>query len=59
MSHPDFVFKITQKVGVHADYDQKQVVISFETKDGKTIHLEADYQTLEKMHDEIRKQLES
>jgi len=59
MSHPDFVFKITRKVGVHADYDQKRVVISCETKDGKTIHLEADYQTLEKMHDEIRKQLES
>ena len=58
MSRPDFIFEITKKVGVHADYDQKRVVISCKTKDGKSVHLEADYQTLEKIHEEIRKQLD-
>ena len=54
MSQP-LTFKITPKVGVHADYRRKRVVISCETEDGRSIRLEADYQTLEKIHDEIGK----
>ena len=54
MSHP-LTFKISRKVGVHADYHRKRVVISCKTEDGRSIHLEADYQRLEKIHDEIRK----
>ena len=54
MSHP-LTFKITPKVGVHADLHRKRVVISCETEDGRSIHLEANYQTLEKIHEEIRK----
>ncbi len=48
MSRPDFTFEITRKVGVHADFHRKRAVISCETKDGKSIHLEADFETLER-----------
>jgi len=58
MSHPDFKFVITREVGVHADLDRKRAVISRETKDRKSIRLEADFRTLEKLHEEIPKQLE-
>ena len=54
MSHP-LTLKITSKVGIHADFPRKRVVISCETEDGKSICLEADYQTIEKIHEEIRK----
>ena len=59
MSRPDFTFKITHKVEVRVDLHRKLGVVSCETKDGKSIQIEADYQTLEKIHDEIRKQLET
>ena len=58
MSHPDFTFKISHKVEVRVDLHRKLGVVSCQTKDGKSIQLEADYQTLEKIHNEIRKQLE-
>ena len=58
MSRPDFTFKITHKVGVHLDLQRNRAVISCETKDGKLIRLEADQQTLEKIHEEILRQLE-
>jgi len=56
----DFDFKITSKVGVQfvPHKGHSGTVISCETKDGKSIHLEADYQTLEKIHEEIRKLIE-
>ena len=41
-------FEITEKVGIRADFARKRAVISCETKDGKPIHLKADFQTLEK-----------
>jgi hypothetical protein len=47
------------KVGIRADFARKRAVISCETKDGKPIHRKADFQKLEKIHDEIRKQLET
>ena len=52
MSHPDFAFKVSHKVEVRIDLHLKLGVVSFETKDGKSIQLEADYQTLEKIHNE-------
>jgi len=46
----DFNFKITSKISVQLAPHKGHpgTVISCETKDGKSIHLEADYQTLEK-----------
>ena len=58
MSGPGFTSKVTRKVLVRVDLHRKLAVILCKTKDGKSLHLEADYQTLEKIHDEIRKQLE-
>ena len=58
MSQPDFTFKITHKVEVHVDFQRMLAVISCQTSDGKSIRLETDYPTLEKIHEEIRKQLE-
>ena len=57
MSSRDFEFVITSKVGVHADFNRKRAVISCETEDGKSIRLDADFQTLEKLHEQIRKLL--
>jgi len=56
----DFTFKITSKISVQfvPHKGHPGIVISCETKDGKSIHLEADHQTLEKIHEEIRKLIE-
>ena len=54
----DLRFKITDKVQVHVELDRKRAVISCETQDGKSLNLEASYQTLEKIHQEIQKQLD-
>ena len=56
MAHLDFNFKISDKVRVHVDLERKRAVISCETDDGKSLKLEADYQTINRIHDEIRKQ---
>ena len=58
MAHPDFRFTIKDKVRVHVDFARKRAVISCETEDDKSLHLEADYQTIKRIHDEIEKQLE-
>ena len=58
MPRRDLSFEITSKVDVHADFEKQRVVISFKTKDGKLIHLEGDYQVLEKIHEKVREQLE-
>jgi len=34
---------------------KRNAVILFETKDGKSVRLEADYQTIDKIHDQIQK----
>ena len=59
MSHPDFTFEIARKVSVDADFDRHRAVISCETRDGKSIRLDADFKTLEKIHQEIQKELEN
>ena len=42
MAHRDFTFKITDKVRIHLD-TKRNAVILFETLDGKSVQLEADY----------------
>jgi len=42
MSHQALDFEITDKVGVHSKLARRRAIISCETKDGKSIHLEAD-----------------
>jgi len=54
MAHRDFTFKITDKVRIHLD-TKRNAVILFETLDGKSVQLEADYQTINKIHDQIQK----
>ncbi|MBL6618556.1 MAG: hypothetical protein ISP45_31405 [Reyranella sp.] len=50
-------FKVTGDVRVRADLQQSRVVISFVSEDGKVINLESGYQTLERIHQEVTKQL--
>jgi hypothetical protein len=59
MEYPDFSFTINEKVRVHVDFARKRVMISCETYDGKSLHLETDYQTINRIHDELHKQLEA
>jgi hypothetical protein len=54
MAHRDFTFKITDKVRIHLD-TKRNAVILFETIDGKSVQLEADYQTIDKIHEQIQK----
>ena len=58
MSRPDLRFKITDKVQVRLEVDRNRAVISCETEDGESLDLEADYQTLDKIHQEIQKRLD-
>jgi hypothetical protein len=58
MASSDLRFKITDKVRIHVDLDRNRAVLSCKTEDGKSLDLEADYQTLDKIHEEIKKQLE-
>jgi len=53
MSNPDFDFEITRKVHV----DRHRAVISCETNQGKSIHLDADFETLQEIHDQIQGEL--
>ena len=59
MAHPDFSFKITDEIRLDVDLARKRAVILLETEDGKLIQLKAGYQTIIKIHDEIRKQIEA
>ena len=54
MADRDFTFKITDKVRIHLDTERNAVIL-VETRDGKSVQLEADYQTISKIHDEIQK----
>jgi hypothetical protein len=58
MHHPDFSFKIADEVDVRLDLGRKRAVISCTTADGKSLHLETNYETLDKLHREIMKQLD-
>jgi hypothetical protein len=51
-------FKVTGDVKVQADFHRKRVVISFVTDDGRMLNLETDYQTLDRIHQEIVRQLQ-
>ena len=57
MARPDFVFKISREIKVRADLGRQRVVISCVTEDGKSLELEADYQALDRIHQEIQKHL--
>ena len=58
MPRRDLRFKITDKVQVDIEFSRNRAVISCETEDGRSLALEADYQTLNKIHQEIQKQLD-
>lgn len=59
MSQADFTFEIAREVRLDTDFDRHRVVISCETTEGKSIDLKVDFQTLEKIHEETQKRLES
>ena len=50
--------RVTDDVELHADLDRKRVIISFVTEDAQVLSIEADYQTLDRIHQEIVKQLD-
>jgi hypothetical protein len=56
MAKRNLKFKITDDVGININLDRERVVISCKTEDGKSLHLEADYQTIDKLHHEIESQ---
>jgi hypothetical protein len=51
-------FALTEHVWVRADLGRRLTVVSFKTKDGQTVALEADFPTLEKLRAAIGAQLE-
>ncbi len=57
MVSPDFTFKVTDEVRVQLDFDRKQGVILLMTNDGRSLRIEAGYQTLNKIHEELRTQM--
>jgi len=57
VKHPDFFFKIINKTQVDVDFQRKRVVISCITKDGKSVHFETDYETIEQLHQQIQQQI--
>ena len=57
MARSDLAFKVTGKIQVRADLRRKRVVISCVTEDGKSLTLETDYRALDRIHQEIQKQL--
>jgi len=57
MSDPELESEITRKVHVDADFDRHRAVISCETKEGKSIHLDVDFETLQDIHDQIQERL--
>jgi len=59
MSKPDFDFKLTHDADIQVELDGKLLSISAKTNKGKWVRLEGDVQTFEKLHDELRKQLET
>ena len=59
MSKPDFDFKLTHDADLQVELDGKRISISCKTDKGKRVRLEGDVRTFEKLHDELRKQLET
>jgi hypothetical protein len=59
MRHADHSFRIrADNIEVHTDLQRQCVLICCVTEDGKSVQLEADYQTLDRLHQEIQRQLE-
>jgi hypothetical protein len=58
MSHKKLHFQITRTVRTRIDFVNNRAVISCKTKDGKTLDLETDLQTLDKINAEVRSHLE-
>ena len=56
MPHRNSSLKITDKVEVCVDFDRKRVMVSCETDDGNLLDVKLVYQTINKIHDELRKQ---
>jgi len=52
MTPPELHFKISDEIEGHADLHRKRVVISCTTTDGKSLHLETDYEALDWIHQE-------
>ena len=52
-------FRITGKVKVQFDFAGRKAVISCKTKEGPTLDLETDLETLDKINAEVRRQLEN
>ena len=55
--HPDFTFVISELMEVKVDFTRKRTVIVVKTEDRKVLRLEADYNTINKIHDENRNQM--
>ena len=53
MLRPNYTFKISDNVSAHADFVRKRATISCMTKDGKSIKLELDLPTLEKLREQL------
>jgi hypothetical protein len=53
---PTMHFKITHNVQINVDLSRQRVVISCETTDGKSLHLEANYKIIDRIHGEIESQ---
>jgi hypothetical protein len=59
MSTKNEHFHITGKVKVQFDFAGGKAVISCKTKEGPTLDLETDIETLDKINAEVRRQLET
>jgi len=59
MRHSRLNFKLGDKVEVEVDVSRKQVVLHCETEDGRPLDLQCDYAVLERLRQEIRKQLDT
>ena len=51
-------FKINGDVQIRADWGRQRAIISCVTDDGKALSLETDYQTLDRIHQQIQTQLQ-
>ena len=58
MSSKKEAFQITRLIKMHINLADRRAVISCKAKGGKTIDLEADLQTLDKINAEVRRQLD-
>jgi hypothetical protein len=59
MSGEEFTFEIARVARVDVDLRRHRALISCETTDGKSIHLDADLESLEKIHEKIENRMET